>query len=227
VCTYRLKPVIAAVLYVVIWLVCSQRFALADEKSRSRPTDTSSACKLWTDADHASWIATWSGPCVNGFASGHGVAQWSNNGVPADRYEGDFSEGAPHGEGVLTHSDGGGYSGEWKAGRKSGKGRMTNVIGDHYFGEFEDDEAGGVGIFQLAIGANYVGEFKDGRPNGLGVLSFPHGEKYAGEFAAGRPDGQGIFVDAAGEKYIGMFKNGQPTEQPDSAPILDTAIEVR
>ncbi len=62
---------------------------------------------------------TYVGECRKGFAHGKGVA------TGIDRYEGQFRQGLPNGDGTYTWSDGNVYTGEWSKGVKEGQGKMT------------------------------------------------------------------------------------------------------
>ncbi|HUX95910.1 MAG TPA: hypothetical protein VMV47_09275 [Bacteroidales bacterium] len=63
---------------------------------------------------------TYAGECKKGLAHGKGVA------TGIDRYEGQFRQGLPNGNGTYTWSAGNVYTGEWSKGLKEGKGKMIN-----------------------------------------------------------------------------------------------------
>ena len=69
---------------------------------------------------------TYAGDCKNGLAHGKGTA------TGTDRYEGSFSKGLPHGNGIYEYDGGPVYKGEWNKGVKQGKGEMIyhTVRGD-------------------------------------------------------------------------------------------------
>jgi len=56
---------------------------------------------------------TWSGACEGGLVSGQAVLQWYENGVPSDRYEGEYWNNRAHGKGTLRKADGTVVSGDW------------------------------------------------------------------------------------------------------------------
>ena len=64
---------------------------------------------------------TYVGDCKSGLAHGKGTASG------ADRYEGQFNRGLPHGRGSYTWSDGTLYNGEWSKGIREGRGEMKYV----------------------------------------------------------------------------------------------------
>ena len=61
---------------------------------------------------------TYTGPCVNGKASGKGKA------VGIDLYEGEFLNGFPEGKGMYTWKDGHYFIGQFKKGKMDGAGDM-------------------------------------------------------------------------------------------------------
>ncbi|MBK6966666.1 MAG: hypothetical protein IPH20_22890 [Bacteroidales bacterium] len=83
---------------------------------------------------------TYTGGCKKGLAHGKGIAQG------ADRYEGQFKNGLPDGEGTYYWSGGEIYRGDWKEGKRHGIGIYTfhgtgsdtirdgHWVNDHYAG---------------------------------------------------------------------------------------------
>lgn len=62
---------------------------------------------------------TYVGECKKGLAHGKGVA------TGTDRYEGQFRQGLPNGNGTYTWSTGDIYTGGWSKGLKEGQGKMS------------------------------------------------------------------------------------------------------
>jgi hypothetical protein len=56
---------------------------------------------------------TWSGACKDGFASGHGVLHWTEDGKPDMVFDGEYANGKRNGHGVLTTPDGMRIEGVW------------------------------------------------------------------------------------------------------------------
>ncbi|WP_242132582.1 MORN repeat-containing protein [Aestuariivivens marinum] len=80
---------------------------------------------------------TYSGECKNGIANGIGIAK----GI--DSYEGEFKKGFPHGNGIMTYTNGSVYEGSWKKGKRNGEGVFTaNIEGKKVIkkGIWKDDE---------------------------------------------------------------------------------------
>jgi hypothetical protein len=109
-------------------------------------TDTSAGCQVWNPHPQSGETIHWSGACANGFAQGHGAAQWFRNNLPFETDEG-----------------------EWRGGRQAGFGSQVWPSG-RYDGELLDGEPHGHGVM-VVQGARYQGDFSNGRPNGAGTLT--------------------------------------------------------
>ena len=68
---------------------------------------------------------TYEGEWSNGAANGHGVLTYSNG----DRYEGQWRNDQENGFGVLSFVDGRRYEGNWLNGKKSGHGFICAITG--------------------------------------------------------------------------------------------------
>ena len=102
------------------------------------------------------------------------------------KYEGDFLNGTPNGQGTLTWSDGRKYVGEWKGGKINGQGTFTWPNGE-----------------------KFEGKYKDGKYHGQGTYTHPNGKKYEGEYKDGKFHGQGTYISSDGTKYIGEWMDGK------------------
>jgi hypothetical protein len=121
--------------------------------------DAGAGCRVWNPHPQGGESVDWSGPCVNGFAHGHGVAKWLKNNIP---YETD--------------------EGEWREGRQVGHGTQVWPTGS-YVGELRESEPDGRGKLTLQ-GASYEGGFRNGKPNGAGTLT-NGSEVFAGSWVEG------------------------------------------
>ena len=75
-------------------------------------TTANQPCKVWNAQPQPDQSVTWSGACVDGFASGKGILRWTENGKPDLQYDGEFKEGKRNGPGVIT-VDGFSVEGVW------------------------------------------------------------------------------------------------------------------
>ena len=101
----------------------------------------------------------YAGPCVNGLAEGHGIAEGTA------RYEGDFRAGKKEGRGVKTWANGDRYEGDFADDRKEGRGVYVfgrgPWAGDRYEGDFSQDRRHGIGTYRWANGDAYTGPWEN------------------------------------------------------------------
>jgi hypothetical protein len=163
---------------------------------------------------------SWTGACVDGYASGKGVLAWSSaplgevtieatlvRGEASGEalikwgdfiYEGTTRNGAPHGQGYLQYGGGGGW----------------------YEGEFADGLPHGKGTHLKVDRSRYTGEWVQGKRHGRGEASFATGGSYAGGWKNDAFDGHGSIVYAgAGHKYEGLFEDGRVAGLPEAQAV--------
>ena len=116
------------------------------------------------------------------------------------KYEGDFKNYKPHGQGIFNYSDGSLYFGYWVNGKAEGTGTKSWSDGKEYKGEFKNDLPDGKGTFKSPDGTIYLGEFKNGKRHGDGNITYPDGSAYLGQFIDGEEHGQGTCFDENGKK---------------------------
>jgi len=109
-------------------------------------TDLSFGCRLWNPHPLGNETIRWTGSCANGFAHGHGAAQWFRDNLPFETDEGEWREGKQVGYGTQV----------WPSGR--------------YEGELYEGEPHGRGVL-VSRNVRYEGEFRNGKPHGLGTLT--------------------------------------------------------
>ena len=148
------------------------------------------------------------------------------------KYEGEVSDGAPDGLGVLTYpfSYGKSVVGEWKIGKEwytEHYNKEGTLLGKYVNGEwilkwgilFRQSEKNGIEAWyedgDEKKESKYVGDITNGKPNGQGTETSPEGETYEGEWKDGKKDGKGKFIQVDGSKYVGEFgddkRNGYGT----------------
>ena len=76
-------------------------------------TATNQACKIWNPAPQPDESVTWSGACKDGLATGKGILQWTENGKPDVKFDGEYVKGKRNGPGVLITPDGRRTQGMW------------------------------------------------------------------------------------------------------------------
>lgn len=147
--------------------------------------DPATGCKAWTWNLLPNQTVAWSGACVDGLAHGRGVAQWSRDGAPYSRGEGEFLGGRMNGQGAATTRGGFAYEGAWREGKPDGW-----------------------GVFTWSSGQRYEGLFRDGSRHGHGLYTWPDGTSYEGEWRDNKRDGQGVYVTADGTVHSGTWSKG-------------------
>jgi hypothetical protein len=143
---------------------------------------------------------------VAGF-TGKAVRTWPNG----SSYEGDFVNGAMHGNGILKLANGDVYQGAFANDVISGQGVFIWANGGQYNGDFVERQMHGRGTMRMADGATYSGDFVNGRWTGTGVLTWPNGHRYSGQFVDGVRTGLGVYEWPDGSRYEGDFANNQRT----------------
>ena len=118
------------------------------------------------------------------------------------RYEGQFKNGLPHGNGALSLPDNGKYEGQFKNGVKHGKGILISPDKDKYDGQFKNDMPHGRGIYNWSDGRIYEGQLKDGLQHGKGKYTMSDGRYFEGEFKKGKQTKKGKYFWKDGTEYI-------------------------
>ena len=78
------------------------------------------------------------------------------------------------------------YEGESSEGKPHGRGRMTYLNGDEYIGNFINGIKSGYGIFYKNDTFTYRGNFEDDEMNGFGTKEFLDGRVEKGRFHKGQ-----------------------------------------
>ncbi len=175
--------------------------------------DPRTGCQIWnSDSDSSKDVATWSGGCKDGKASGRGVLDWIHDGELIGTYEGEMENGRIHGIGDLQvrARSGDGFDrmkGSFKMGEPDGYVVFEGANGDRFEGVFEDGDKDGFGFSEDKDGNVYEGQFEDGKPHGFGYYKAVGGIEYFGDFKAGQRDGIGMLIDESGI-YLGELDDG-------------------
>jgi hypothetical protein len=124
-------------------------------------------------------------------------------------YEGQWQRGKWHGKGASTWSDGTTYDGEWRDGQKHGQGVLTQPGGVNYKGEWKENKRHGNGVFADADQSLFSGQWKEDQKDGEGLFTFADGARYDGQFRDGAQHGKGLFTYLDGGSYSGQWQKGQ------------------
>ena len=172
--------------------------------------DAATGCAVWSDDASPEVSVTWTGPCIDGKASGEGTLQRSRGDRLTSRYQGSYSAGRRHGQGTWWAANGDIYDGEWRDDQAAGRGVLRFAAGGRYEGDFRSFRFHGKGIWVGPNGDRYEGGFADGEFEGKGILTYADGGSYEGEFAAGQFQGLGELRIATGEVFAGRFVQSRP-----------------
>ncbi len=187
--------------------------------------DSRTGCKVWNANPEPNDIVTWSGSCVNGFASGRGVAQFFQMGKPVEKTEGEYRNGKRHGHAILSFPDGSSYDGQWQDDKFNGWGVAKYTDGMRYEGEFRNDKRHGQGIAEYPDGITYQGEFRNNRRHGRGTMIYPEGGRFDGQWNDDKPSGPGTLVTADGQIFSGHWSNGCLSQGEKNVAIATTNQE--
>jgi hypothetical protein len=166
-------------------------------------------CKIWDPLPVRNESVAWSGECLDGYADGPGVVQWTVHGRPGPRFEGTLTVGKLNGTGVATFPEGGyRYDGAFQEFERTGHGIMTGPGGERYEGDWVDNKRSGTGSMVFEDGDRYEGQWKNNVPSGQGIETWVDGRHYEGEFIDGAPvypkriKGSGYAFNAQGHGFL-------------------------
>ena len=125
-----------------------------------------------------------------------------------DRYEGEWKDGVPNGNGKMTYASGGIYIGNWLSGNKHGEGKMTYANGDCYEGNWSYNNKQGNGKMTYTSGDIYIGNWASDNKHGNGKTTYANGDCYEGNWNLGKRKGIGKMAYANGDIYEGSWRMG-------------------
>lgn len=182
---------------------------------------------------------TWSGGCIDGFASGHGEQTWYVPGKTSNRFSGSMVRGKFDGYGVIVRSDGSEFRAVWSEGQYvdgTGSAWIKNQNGYRHLkitdktgltvtwtgGADTEGYASGNGEARWrdkdgALIKIFKGELINGKASGKGSLTFPKPQSVkvndpatvTGEFKDGFVHGYAEVIYWDGGSYKGFFENGR------------------
>ena len=80
--------------------------------------------------------------------------------MTGDVYEGEFSRGRRHGEGLLVKANGVTFMGTWRKGKPNGIGAEHNANGSNYQGEYVQGVKHGKGLLTFLDGSTLECNFE-------------------------------------------------------------------
>lgn len=101
-------------------------------------SDPHTGCKVWDGFYGPGNSITWSGNCVDGYAQGHGVLVWFDNGKLWGTYEGDYLRGKASGQGKILWQTGEWYEGAWQNDEPNGWGTHKTTDGQTFTGTWNN-----------------------------------------------------------------------------------------
>jgi len=180
------------------------------------------------------------GKCINGKANGYGqmISNEKNLYDFYEKYDGQFKNGKPHGQGKFQYSKNSFYEGQFQNGESHGKGVFVFEYANKvYRGEFKNGYRHGLGsttidgkLFEKGefdrnalkkglkhmysgskykySGSIYKGEFFDGYPSEVGTAKYVNGDTYSGQWRGGNCHGKGMYIRNNGRVIEGTFYFG-------------------
>ncbi len=149
---------------------------------------------------------TYDGDFKDGAVHGDVHATYSNG----DEYRGQYEFAQRSGSGIYKFKDGKIYDGMWKNNKYEGKGKLTIPDGRLFEGDFKENELNGQGKFTGTDGSTYNGLWQNGKRHGEGTAFYAdEGNKYFGNHVLGFRQEFGVMIFKEGHRYDGQWKAGQ------------------
>ncbi|KAF1322631.1 Radial spoke head protein, partial [Globisporangium splendens] len=153
--------------------------------------------------DGSQLVANWD---EGGFVTSGKLENYDDNNG-ACSYEGEISNGIPHGEGSSEHHHSGEtYTGHWHLGQRSGYGVATLRDGTTYRGDWKNGKRNGAGTCNYARTRDrYSGKWVGGVRCGRGTCTYANGCVYTGDWRDDKCHGHGTCTFADGMLYEGNW----------------------
>jgi hypothetical protein len=157
---------------------------------------------------------SWTGSCVDGYASGKGTLAWTSASLGKMTLDGTLEHGTASGEAVLKFGNTI-YEGTTMNGMPHGQGYLQVEGWGWYEGAFADGAPHGKGTHIKVDRSRYAGDWVKGVRHGHGEATFTTGGSYSGSWQNDVFEGQGAIVYAgAGHTYAGLFHEGRVAGLP-------------
>lgn len=209
---------IAKAVLAAAWLACGSWTALAapgvqqegQPEAQTGKWLKDGECLLFNAEAKAGDSVSWTGTCVDGYASGLGTATFTQDGK-TQSFTAHFARGmVPDGNVFVQWGDGWRYEGGMVEGRFQGAGVLVTDTKDRFEGQWTSGKMMGFGVLRRASGERYAGDWKDDKPNGAGELRRADGSLVAGNFVDGK-------LMPASNKVANKIETAKPA--PANAPF--------
>ncbi len=187
---------------------------------------TNTGCKIYNPNPIRKETITWTGDCVDGYASGKGTLTWYIKGVKTEQFIGSLKKGILSGPGKAILDDRTILEGLFKNNKLNGRGKITKLsngeISETYTGDIVDGEPYGHGTQVYYDSGDtttmYIGEFSNSNWHGKGKMFLYRKNgyfMYEGEFKESNYQGSGVMqrvIKGEVQYYFkGNFKGGSKT----------------
>lgn len=143
---------------------------------------------LFANTSFANRVCT-RGNCVDGIGTMLKSDVHVDGSVTEFKYEGEFKNKLPNGQGKMTYPNGDVCEGQFKDGGLDGMATVT--YGTH-----------GKSPYKF-----FTGEWKKNQRNGQGTMIYTNGDKYEGEWKNSKREGQGVLTKSDGTEQDGKWKD--------------------
>lgn len=137
---------------------------------------------------HGKGIVSYNGTvCTGEWSDGRCTSQSIKKSIPDGcSYEGEHTNGIPHGSGIMIFPNGNVYEGQFKFGKKDGFGEEDLIGGGKYIGEYKNDFFHGTGTCYYKTGNIVSGAWSNSVLVGVGDYTSASGEKFKVRMINGR-----------------------------------------
>lgn len=112
-------------------------FAAAAQAAPGWIADPKNGCRVWSTQKDLGDRVEWKGACVGGKAHGSGTLRWFFNGRNYETDEGEFRAGRLTGHAVVTFDDGARFEGQFLNEKPNGEGTWRTAAGETYTGKWK------------------------------------------------------------------------------------------
>jgi hypothetical protein len=127
---------LAKALLLLVSLAVLPGLGYAQRMSPEWLADPSTGCRIWNPFPLPDETIKWDGACVDGFAHGRGTVRWFESGKLMATDQGEFRRGKLNGFAVLVYSDGMRFEGNFEDHLPHGQGTLRTKTGEVFSGQW-------------------------------------------------------------------------------------------